>query len=124
MKDVQGFALVILLIVYLTLLCGTGYIAFFEKTTDPSAESYKISTDYTVYENASSIEDSGARQAYIQTLAMLAESSKKKYEFAFQTFNIVLGATLGFLSALATKYVGSAIGQRTRSPEDVRQSEA
>ncbi len=49
MKNIRIFSITTLAIIYLSLLIGTGYIAFFDKGVDPSSENYKASTDYTVW---------------------------------------------------------------------------
>lgn len=92
-----------ILIVYLALFIGTGYIAFFNRDVNPalnrSADSYAIS-----------ITDEAAKAFIIDVLKDEAAEHKKKEALGQQSFNIVLGSLLGFLSASAVSHIGASSG--------------
>lgn len=92
-----------ILAVYLTLFVGTGYIAFFNRDVNPalnrSSDSYAIS-----------ITDESAKAFIIDVLKDEAAEHKKKEALGQQSFNIVLGSLLGFLSASAVSHIGSGNG--------------
>jgi hypothetical protein len=92
-----------ILIVYLALFIGTGYIAFFNRDINPalnrSADSYAIS-----------ITDESAKAFIIDVLKDEAAEHKKKEALGQQSFNIVLGSLLGFLSASAVSHIGAGSG--------------
>jgi hypothetical protein len=89
-----------ILAVYLTLFVGTGYIAFFNRDVNPalnrSADSYAIS-----------VTDESAKAFIIDVLKDEAAEHKKKEALGQQSFNIVLGSLLGFLSASAVSHIGA-----------------
>jgi hypothetical protein len=89
-----------ILAVYLTLFIGTGYIAFFNRDVNPalnrSSDSYAIS-----------ITDESAKAFIIDVLKDEAAEHKKKEALGQQSFNIVLGSLLGFLSASAVSHIGA-----------------
>jgi cytochrome c biogenesis protein CcdA len=82
-----------ILIVYLLLFVSTGYVAFFVREYNPA-----IIVEPSVY---MSIKDAEHKSLFINTLKQEAETFQKKRELASQSFNVVLGALLGFLSASA-----------------------
>jgi len=84
---------VVILIVYLLLFVATGYEAFFVREYNPA-----IDLKPEVYMN---IKDEQTKALFINTLKEEAETYQKKRELASQSFNVVLGALLGFLSASA-----------------------
>jgi hypothetical protein len=86
-----------ILIVYLLLFLGTGYIAFFPKDFSPA----RVDPDTINKFNSEEI-----RTYVIETLKQETGIFAKKRELASQSFNVVLGAILGFLSASATSYFG------------------
>ena len=94
-----------ILIVYLTLFVGTGYIAFFNRDVNPalnrSADSYAIS-----------VTDEAAKAFIIDVLKDEAAEHKKKEALGQQSFNIVLGSLLGFLSASAVSHIGAGGGNK------------
>jgi hypothetical protein len=89
-----------ILIVYLMLFVGTGYIAFFNRDENPalnrSTDSYALS-----------ITDETAKAFIIDVLKDEAAEHKKKEALGQQSFNIVLGSLLGFLSASAVSHIGT-----------------
>lgn len=82
-----------ILSVYLLLFLATGYVAFFVKEYNPA-----IDLKPEVYMD---IKDPETKTLFISTLKQEAETFQKKRELASQSFNVVLGALLGFLSASA-----------------------
>jgi len=83
-----------ILSVYLSLFMATGYIAFIMKDRNPALDP---SSDQTV----ARLTDDTTREFMLKTLEQEAEDHKKKAELGAQSFNVVLGALLGFLSASA-----------------------
>ena len=92
-----------ILAVYLALFIGTGYIAFFNRDVNPalnrSSDSYAIS-----------VTDESAKAFIIDVLKDEAAEHKKKEALGQQSFNIVLGSLLGFLSASAVSHIGAGNG--------------
>jgi hypothetical protein len=90
-----------ILAVYLALFIGTGYIAFFNRDVNPalnrSADSYAIS-----------VTDESAKAFIIDVLKDEAAEHKKKEALGQQSFNIVLGSLLGFLSASAVSHISAS----------------
>lgn len=81
-----------ILATYLLLLCGMGYLAFFEfpgSVTLPSPE---------MVEELGKDED--FKKDLLEDLKQARDRDRKLIELAGQSFNIILGATLGFLSAV------------------------
>lgn len=89
-----------ILAVYLALFIGTAYIAFFNRDINPalnrSADTYAIS-----------ITDEASKAFIIDVLKDEAAEHKKKEALGQQSFNIVLGSLLGFLSASAVSHIGA-----------------
>ena len=89
-----------ILFVYLALFAGTAYIAFFNRDVNPalnrSADTYAIS-----------ITDEASKAFIIDVLKDEAAEHKKKEALGQQSFNIVLGSLLGFLSASAVSHIGA-----------------
>lgn len=83
-----------ILAVYLMLFAVTGYIAFFARDDNPALEER---TD----ERVARISDEATKSFVIQTLQSEAADHQKKTDLASQSFNVVLGSLLGFLSASA-----------------------
>ena len=83
-----------ILAVYLFLFAVTGYIAFFARDINPALD--KEADNF-----AARLTDEATRSFFIQTLQDEAADHKKKTELASQSFNVVLGSLLGFLSASA-----------------------
>ena len=92
-----------ILVVYMFLFLGTGYVAFLSREYNPALD---IKADYI-----SELKDNTTRLFIIDTLKQEAQSYQKKRELASQSFNVVLGALLGFLSASAV----SVFGRRSTS---------
>jgi hypothetical protein len=91
--------------VYLALFVGTGYIAFFNRDVNPalnrSADAYAVS-----------ITDEASKAFIIDVLKDEAAEHKKKEALGQQSFNIVLGSLLGFLSASAVSHLGAGGGSK------------
>ena len=94
-----------ILVVYLVLFLGTGYIAFFPKDFNPA---------HVKAEEINKFNSDEMKAFVIETLKQETSIFQKKRELASQSFNVVLGAILGFLSASATAY----FGVRKRQPAD------
>jgi hypothetical protein len=94
-----------ILAVYLALFIGTAYIAFFNRDINPalnrSADTYAIS-----------ITDEASKAFIIDVLKDEAAEHKKKEALGQQSFNIVLGSLLGFLSASAVSHIGAGGGNK------------
>lgn len=89
---------ILLLTVYLVLFGCSGYIAFFKSDGDPASNINGAVV--------SSISDQATKEAIISGFKSASELYKKRVELAFQAFNVILGALLGFLSASATWNAG------------------
>ena len=87
-----------ILAVYLMLFASTGYLAFFGRDVNPALNA---NADLL----ASKLNDQGTKDFVIETLKDEADEHKKKDGLALQSFNIVLGSLLGFLSASAVSRV-------------------
>ncbi|HYP54474.1 MAG TPA: hypothetical protein VEQ42_13075 [Pyrinomonadaceae bacterium] len=83
-----------ILAVYMLLFVVTGYIAFFARDENPAL-------DERTDERVARITDEATRSFVIQTLQSEAADHQKKTDLASQSFNVVLGSLLGFLSASA-----------------------
>ncbi|HZH33170.1 MAG TPA: hypothetical protein VEY11_20585 [Pyrinomonadaceae bacterium] len=94
-----------ILAVYLALFIGTGYIAFFGRDVNPalnrSVDSYALS-----------ITDEASKAFIMDVLKDEAAEHKKKEALGQQSFNIVLGSLLGFLSASAVSHIGAGGGSK------------
>jgi len=86
-----------LLLVYLILFTSTGYLAFLEPDKNPGFDNRAAILQ---------IEDETTKNFVIESLRQEDLEHKKKRELANQSFNIVLGALLGFLSASAASMLG------------------
>lgn len=93
-----------ILITYLALFCATGYIAFIGDQYNPALSWSQAVTK--------ALSDENKKAFVIDALKQEGESFKKQRELASQSFNVVLGAILGFLSASA------ASAFRRRQPPD------
>ncbi len=85
-----------LLIIYLLLFMTTGYLAFLNPDRNPGAESQEL---------IAGIEDPETKAYVIETLQEEDAEHAKRQDFANQSFNVVLGALLGFMSASATSFL-------------------
>ena len=85
----------ILLVAYVLLLAGTGYVAFFQPAYNPATD-----IDDTI---EALIEQESTREFTLEALREEGTAFKQRRELSVQSFNIVLGAALGFLSALASQ---------------------
>ena len=94
-----------ILSVYLALFVGTGYIAFFNRDVNPalnrSADSYAVS-----------LTDEASKAFLIDVLKSEAAEHEKKEALGQQSFNVVLGSLLGFLSASAVSHIGAGGGAK------------
>lgn len=87
----------VLYIAYGFLLLGTGYIAFFQPQFNPAID---------IDEQLSAlIDNENTREFTLISLKEEGMAFKARRELAVQSFNIVLGAALGFLSATATQLI-------------------
>ena len=92
--DTKGTVLwIMVLLVYMALFSATGYVAFFKYEDNPAVN---ISPEWI-----NRFEDPETRKRMLDTLKDDSAMYAKKRELATQSFNVVLGALLGFLSASA-----------------------
>jgi hypothetical protein len=92
--DSKGITLwTLILLVYVALFCATGYVAFFKYEDNPAVN---ISPEWIMR-----FDDPETRKRMLDTLKEDSATFAKKRELATQSFNVVLGALLGFLSASA-----------------------
>lgn len=91
-----------ILLVYVALFCATGYVAFFKYEDNPAIN---ISPEWI-----NRFEDPETRNRILETLKEDSATFAKKRELATQSFNVVLGALLGFLSASAVSVAGKKSG--------------
>jgi hypothetical protein len=89
-----------ILAVYMLLFASTGYLAFFGRDVNPA-----LNTNADLL--AAKLNDQSTKDFVIDTLKDEAAEHKKKDGLALQSFNIVLGSLLGFLSASAVSRVSS-----------------
>ncbi|MDB5034151.1 MAG: hypothetical protein JWQ98_1392 [Chlorobi bacterium] len=87
-----------ILSVYLLLFLSTGYLAFMAKDVNPAL-------DMGGGTLTAKLADSSTREFIIATLKQEAQDHKKKTDFAAQSFDVVLGSLLGFLSASAVSRI-------------------
>lgn len=87
-----------ILVVYLFLFVTTGFLAFIERDTNPILKQ-------GVGGLTQQLNDEATKTFMLNTLEEEAEEHKKKDGLVLQSFNIVLGSLLGFLSASATMSV-------------------
>jgi len=81
----------LILLTYILLLLGTGYIAFFQESFNPALN---IGADVQAL-----MQEEYTRQIVLDSLKSESSAFIARRELAIQSFNIVLGAVLGFLSA-------------------------
>ena len=79
---------------YFGLFAVTGYISFFQ-------EPYNPGTNLSA-ETAAALQNDHIREHVLANLKVETDAFKQRKELAAQSFNVVLGALLGFLSATAT----------------------
>jgi hypothetical protein len=87
-----------ILTVYLLLFLSTGFLAFIERDTNPVLKQ-------DVGNLTRLLNDETAKSFILNTLDDEADEHKKKDSLVLQSFNVVLGSLLGFLSASATMSV-------------------
>jgi hypothetical protein len=87
-----------ILLVYLMLFVSTGYLAFVQRDVNPALNP---NADALV----AKLNDAMTKDFVMDTLKDEATEHKKKDSLAMQSFNIVLGSLLGFLSASAVSRV-------------------
>jgi hypothetical protein len=87
-----------ILIVYLYLFTSTGYLAFIQKDSNPAL-------DLQLDKLSASLTDETTKGFLLRVLEDEDSEHDKKAELATQSFHIVLGALLGFLSASAVSKV-------------------
>ncbi|HEY0005016.1 MAG TPA: hypothetical protein VGB17_09420 [Pyrinomonadaceae bacterium] len=83
-----------ILAIYGLLFLTTGWMAFFARDVNPSLQQglQSIATQFP---------DADAKAVYLQMIQQEANEHTKKESLALQSFNVVLGSLLGFLSASA-----------------------
>jgi hypothetical protein len=83
-----------ILTIYAVLFLTTGYMAFFARDVNPSLQRglQNIATQFP---------DAEAKAVYLDMIQQEANEHNKKESLALQSFNVVLGSLLGFLSASA-----------------------
>jgi hypothetical protein len=87
-----------ILLVYLYLFTSTGYLAFITKDSNPAL-------DFQVDKLSTAVNDETTKAFLIKVLEDEDAEHDKKADLATQSFHIVLGALLGFLSASAVSKV-------------------
>jgi hypothetical protein len=87
-----------ILIVYLLLFLSTGFLAFLRRDANPILQQ-------NVGGLTQQLNDETTKSFILNTLDDEADEHKKKDSLVLQSFNIVLGSLLGFLSASATMSV-------------------
>ncbi len=93
-----------IMLVYLLLFLSTGFIAFFERDVNPALD---IANDNL----AANLTDESTKNFVMETLRTEAAEHKKRADLASQSFNVVLGALLGFLSASAARRFSERSGE-------------
>ena len=89
----RGIAWVGILVAYALLFSVTGYIAFVQEPYNPAASpSDKV---------LSLLKEEPTRAHFLEALKEESAAFKARKDLAGQSFNVVLGALLGFLSASA-----------------------
>ncbi|MEP1385549.1 MAG: hypothetical protein ABJK64_17340 [Paraglaciecola sp.] len=96
----------VLLWVYLIILFASGYIAFFYFEQNP-ASMFDVTTVQLMEKNVETF--------FFEALEVESKAHEKKRDLAFQTFNVVLGAILGFLSASS-----STLFERSKSSAEAK----
>ena len=86
---------VVVLMAYILLLVSVGYIAFFQPAFNPGLDIEALSEVNSL--------DESALEFTIESLREEGVAFKQRRELAVHSFNIVLGASLGFLAALASQ---------------------
>jgi hypothetical protein len=94
--NVKSWALV--LISYFVLLSVTSYIAFFQSEYNPAG--------LLSEEDVALLENEATKDLVKDALEKDSSAYAKRRELASQSFNVVLGAILGFLSASAANRIG------------------
>ncbi|HEX8138612.1 MAG TPA: hypothetical protein VF544_13680 [Pyrinomonadaceae bacterium] len=87
-----------ILSVYMLLFFSTGFLAFIEREPNPILKQ-------GVADLPQQVNDETTRSFILNTLDEEADEHKKKDSLVLQSFNVVLGSLLGFLSASATMSV-------------------
>lgn len=81
-----------ILMIYTTLCFATGYLSFLKADRSPGIDEYAA---------VSSIEDKETQKFLMEQLEKEESEHLERYGLASQSFHIVLGALLGFMSASA-----------------------
>lgn len=104
----------ITLVVYVLLLCITGFLAFLLEMPKNVGGGGQYNPAHAPIEFLDRAAQNQETQRFVlETLRADSDSFQKKRNLASQSFNVVLGALLGFLSASAT----FSFGQRGRSKD-------
>jgi hypothetical protein len=85
-----------ILAAYALLFSVTGYIAFFQEPYNPAANPSDRALKL--------IEQEVFREHLVESLKQEGEAFKARKDLAAQSFNVVLGSLLGFLSASAVQF--------------------
>ncbi|MFY9317023.1 MAG: hypothetical protein WAO95_15875 [Burkholderiales bacterium] len=97
-KEPKRFRTVVwvgILFAYATLFSVTGYIAFFQEPYNPAANPNR--------EVVTLLDKEPTREHFLDALKQESAAFKARKDLAAQSFNVVLGALLGFLSASAVQ---------------------
>jgi hypothetical protein len=98
-----------LLAVYTTLFLVSGYFVF--------QLPYSLSTDPDHIKRVVEIEDEKAKEAFLKGIEQMRPVEEERNKMAIQSFNVILGAFLGYLSAVAVAIVGAKLST-TKINED------
>ncbi|WP_309385847.1 hypothetical protein [Cerasicoccus frondis] len=93
LKKSQTPMLVAILAAYIMLVFATGYLAFFQERYNPAADLGE--------KNIKLLQDPTVANHILDAIRVESSAFKARKELAAQSFNVVLGALLGFLSATA-----------------------
>jgi hypothetical protein len=84
-----------IMVTYLLLFSLSGYIAFFQEPYNPASNPSDRAVEM--------LKNDATREHFMSALKQESEAFKARRDLASQSFNVVLGALLGFLSASATQ---------------------
>lgn len=93
-----------ILAIYVVLFLAMGYMAFFARDVNPALQ--QGIRDVA----AQSAADAESRAIILNMIQQEANEHNKKESLALQSFNVVLGSLLGFLSASAVTRIQSSDG--------------
>ena len=100
MNDLRTNKIIIyLFLAYLILLSFTGYLTFIHEIYNPA-------TDPEIYKEIEKLQDQELKNRLLENLNVESDTYKKTKELAVTSFNIILGAFIGFLATLAVTNKG------------------